>query len=87
MAGRIRRVRDPEAERAALVAAVDRMFAGEPLRSEAGQLTVVALLAESGVRRDIAYRAHKGFLEAFQARVAAHRAAQAAQVPVTTGAS
>lgn len=57
------------------------MFAGEPLRSEAGQLTVVALLAESGVRRDIAYRAHKEFLEAFQARVAAHRAALAAQAP------
>ncbi|MFF2781019.1 hypothetical protein ACFVU3_39770 [Streptomyces sp. NPDC058052] len=73
-----RRPRDLEAERAALLAAADRLLAGTPLRSASGKLTVSELLRESGLRRDVAYGDHKDLVEEFQARVKAQNATPAA---------
>lgn len=70
--------RDPEAERAALRSAADRLLAGTPLRSESGRLTATELLRESGLRRDVAYGDHKDLVEEFQARVKAQNATPAA---------
>ncbi|KOG83715.1 MULTISPECIES: hypothetical protein [Streptomyces] len=73
-----RRVRDREAERAALRSAADRLLVGTPLRSESGRLTATELLRESNLRRDVAYGDHRDLIEEFQARVKAQNATPAA---------
>ncbi|GAA4658883.1 hypothetical protein GCM10023347_07790 [Streptomyces chumphonensis] len=73
-----RRVRDREAERAALRSATNRLLAGTPLRSETGRLTATELLRESNLRRDVAYGDHRDLIEEFQARVKAQNATPAA---------
>jgi hypothetical protein len=66
-----RTVREREAERAAVVAAIDRLLAGTPLRSTSGKLTASELIIECGLRRDVVYADYKDLLEGFQARVKA----------------
>ncbi|MYT91919.1 hypothetical protein GTY40_18945 [Streptomyces sp. SID8359] len=73
-----RRVRDREAERAALRSAADRLLVGTPLRSETGRLTATELLRESNLSRDVAYGDHRDLIEEFQARVKAQNATPAA---------
>lgn len=73
-----RRVRDREAERAALRSAADRLLVGTPLRSDSGRLTATELLRESNLRRDVAYGDHRDLIEEFQARVKAQNATPAA---------
>lgn len=57
-------------ERAAIQAAADRLLAGTPLRST-GELTVVQLAAEAGVKRWLLIHKHRDLAEQFQARVRA----------------
>ncbi|MFE0801605.1 hypothetical protein [Streptomyces sp. NPDC058812] len=78
-----RRVRDREAERAALRNAADRRLAGTALRSETGRLTAIELLRESSMRRDVAYGDHRDLMEAFEARVKAQNATLAAMQELT----
>jgi hypothetical protein len=51
-------------------AAMDRLLAGTPLRSD-GALTVVALAAEAGIKRHILTHRHTDLKEEFYARVRA----------------
>ncbi|MFE6755605.1 hypothetical protein ACFVDQ_18665 [Streptomyces sp. NPDC057684] len=74
----IRRLRDLQAERAALRAAADRLWAGAPLRSDSGKLTASELLCESTLRRGIAYGDRKDLVEEFPARVRARDATPSA---------
>jgi hypothetical protein len=57
-------------ERAAIQAAADRLLAGTPLRST-GELTIVQLAAEAGVKRWLLTHKHRDLAEQFQARVRA----------------
>jgi len=57
-------------ERAAIQAAADRLLAGTPLRST-GELTVVQLAAEAGVKRWLLTHKHRDLAEQFQARAKA----------------
>jgi chromosome segregation ATPase len=59
-----------QAERAAIQAAADRLLAGTPLRST-GELTVVQLAAEAGVKRWLLTHKHRDLAEEFQARAKA----------------
>ena len=51
-------------------AAIDRLLAGTPLRSD-GALTIVALAAEAGIKRHILTHRHTDLKEEFYARVRA----------------
>jgi transposase-like protein len=55
------------AERDAIRAAADRLLDGTPLRST-GELTVVQLAAEAGVKRWLLTHKHRDLAEHFQAR-------------------
>lgn len=55
-----------DADRAAIQAAADRLLAGTPLRST-GELTVVQLAAEAGVKRWLLTHKHRDLAERFQA--------------------
>lgn len=66
-----RTAREREAERAAVVAAIDRLLAGTPRRSTTGKLTASELIIECGLRRDVVYADYKDLLEEFRARVKA----------------
>jgi hypothetical protein len=57
-------------ERAAIQAAADRLLAGTPLRST-GELTIVQLAAEAGVKRWLLTHKHRDLAEQFQARARA----------------
>jgi hypothetical protein len=59
-----------QAERTAIRAAADRLLAGTPLRST-GELTVVQLAAEAGVKRWLLTHKHRDLTEQFQARAKA----------------
>jgi len=59
-----------QAERAAIQAAADRLLTGTPLRST-GELTVVQLTAEAGVKRWLLTHKHRDLAEQFQARAKA----------------
>jgi hypothetical protein len=69
--------RDRDAETAAILAAINRLLEGTPLRSESGKLTATELITESGLRRDIVYE-HPELLELFKARVKAQHSTPAA---------
>jgi hypothetical protein len=62
--------RDRDAERTAILAAIDRLLAGTPLRSTTGKLTATELITESGLRRDVLYE-HADLVNQFKARVKA----------------
>jgi hypothetical protein len=66
-----RRVRDHDAERSAVRAAVERLLAATPLRATGGKLTATELVTESGLRRDVVYGDYKDLVEEFQARAKA----------------
>ncbi|WP_327358070.1 hypothetical protein [Streptomyces sp. NBC_01304] len=55
-------------ERDAIRAAVDRLLDGTPLRST-GELTIVQLAAEAGIKRWLLTHKHRDLAEQFQARV------------------
>jgi hypothetical protein len=59
-----------QAEWTAIQAAADRLLAGTPLRSS-GELTVVQLAAEAGVKRWLLTHKHRDLAEQFQARARA----------------
>ncbi len=61
---------DLDSQRAAIRAAADRLLAGTPLRST-GELTVVQLAAEAGVKRWLLTHKHRDLAEQFQARAKA----------------
>ncbi|MGH9187264.1 MAG: hypothetical protein ACRD0U_15840 [Acidimicrobiales bacterium] len=61
---------DHRAERAEIRAAIDRLLAGTPLRSD-GKLTIVALAAEAGVKRWILTHRHTDLRDQFYARTRA----------------
>jgi chromosome segregation ATPase len=60
----------PADERAEIEAAMDRLLAGTPLRS-GGQLTIVSLAAEAGVKRHALTHKHTDLKDRFYARVKA----------------
>jgi chromosome segregation ATPase len=60
----------PADERADIEAAMDRLLAGTPLRS-GGQLTIVSLAAEAGVKRHALTHKHTDLKDRFYARVKA----------------
>ncbi len=60
-----RQPRNLLAERSAIEAATARLFAGTPLRSRSGKLTVTELIAESGLRRDVVYADHRPLVDIF----------------------
>jgi hypothetical protein len=60
----------PADERAEIEAAMDRLLAGTPLRSD-GQLTIVSLAAEAGVKRHALTHKHTDLKDRFYARVKA----------------
>jgi DNA repair exonuclease SbcCD ATPase subunit len=60
----------PDLQRAAIQTAADRLLAGTPLRST-GELTVVQLAAEAGMKRWLLTHKHRDLAEQFQARVKA----------------
>lgn len=64
------RSEDQDAERAAIQAAADRLLAGTPLRST-GELTVVQLAVEAGVKRWLLTHKHRDLATQFQARAKA----------------
>jgi hypothetical protein len=68
--------RDRDAEAAAIVAAIDRLLDGTPLRSNSGKLTTTELIAESGLRRDVVYQ-HPELVDRYKARAKAQNATPA----------
>lgn len=62
--------RDATADRATIVAASQRILAGVSLRCEPGQLTVTALIVESGLRRDVVYQ-HVDLVNSYQGQLRA----------------
>jgi hypothetical protein len=72
-----RTARDRDAETAAILAAINRLLEGTPLRSESGKLTATELITESGLRRDVVYE-HPELLDLFKARVKAQHSTPAA---------
>lgn len=69
--------RDRDAEAAAIVAAIDRLLEGTPLRSVSGKLTATELIAESGLRRDVVYQ-YPDLVDLFKARAKAQHSTPAA---------
>lgn len=65
-----RRHRDRAAERAAIVAATERLVAGTPVHSARGKLTQTELIVESQLRRDVVYE-NRDLIDAFKAQVKA----------------
>jgi hypothetical protein len=63
-------VSSDDPDRRAIQAAADRLLAGTPLRST-GELTVVQLAAEAGVKRWLLTHKHRDLAEQFQARARA----------------
>jgi len=63
-------VSSDDPDRRAIQAAVGRLLAGTPLRST-GELTVVQLAAEAGVKRWLLTHRHRDLAEQFRARVRA----------------
>jgi hypothetical protein len=63
-------VSSDDPDRRAIQAAAGRLLAGTPLRST-GELTVVQLAAEAGVKRWLLTHRHRDLAEQFQARVRA----------------
>jgi hypothetical protein len=63
-------VKADQTERAAIQAAADRLLTGTPLRST-GELTVVQLAVEAGVKRWLLTHKHRDLAEQFQARARA----------------
>jgi septal ring factor EnvC (AmiA/AmiB activator) len=61
---------DRTAERKNIRAAIDRLLAGTPLRSD-GALTVVSLVAEADVKRHVLTHRHTDLKDEFYARVRA----------------
>ncbi len=61
---------DHSAQRAELNAAIDRLLAGTPLRSD-GKLTIVSLAAEAGVKRWVLTHRHTDLRDQFYARIRA----------------
>ncbi|QKW49829.1 hypothetical protein [Streptomyces buecherae] len=61
---------DRTAERAGIRAAMDRLLAGTPLRSD-GALTVLSLAAEADVKRHVLTHRHTDLKDEFYARVRA----------------
>jgi chromosome segregation ATPase len=60
----------PAAERDQIEAAMDRLLAGTPLRSD-GKLTIVSLAAEAGLKRHALTHKHTDLKDRFYARVKA----------------
>lgn len=69
--------RDRDAESAAIVAAIDRLLEGTPLRSSSGKLTTTELITESGLRRDVVYE-YPDLVDQFKARAKAQHSTPAA---------
>jgi hypothetical protein len=63
-------VTSDDPDRAAIQAAADRLLAGLPLRST-GELTIVQLAHEAGLKRWLLTHKHRDLAEQFQARVRA----------------
>jgi hypothetical protein len=57
-------------ERARVQAAIDRLLAGTPLRSD-GKLTIVSLATEAGVKRHVLTHKHTDLKDLFYAKVRA----------------
>jgi len=74
--------RDKAAERAAIVAAADRLLVGTPLRSASGKLTVTELIAESALRRDVVYE-HTDLVDQFKAQAKARHSTPTAMQILT----
>jgi chromosome segregation ATPase len=55
-------------ERASLIAAMDRVLAGTPLRAEVGALTQTALAIEAGLHRSRLVNVHTDLRDQFEAR-------------------
>jgi len=68
----------PADERAEIEAAIDRLLAGTPLRS-GGQLTIVSLAAEAGVKRHALTHKHTDLKDRFYARVKAQDSVPASE--------
>jgi AcrR family transcriptional regulator len=68
---------DGDPVRAAILAAMDRLLAGTPQRSE-GRLSVSQLAAEADVKRWYLTHQHTDLKDLFQARVRQSQAGQAA---------
>jgi hypothetical protein len=68
----------PADERAEIEAAMDRLLAGTPLRS-GGQLTIVSLAAEAGVKRHALTHKHTDLKDRFYARVKAQDSVPASE--------
>jgi phage-related minor tail protein len=64
--------------RAQIEAAMDRLLAGTPLRSD-GKLTIVSLAAEAGVRRHVLTHRHTDLKDRFYARVKAQNSVPASE--------
>ncbi|MDT0484084.1 MULTISPECIES: hypothetical protein [Streptomyces] len=62
----------PDNERETIRAAMDRLLAGTPLRSD-GALTVLALAAEADVKRHVLTHRHTDLKDEFYAKVRAQR--------------
>jgi predicted ribosome quality control (RQC) complex YloA/Tae2 family protein len=65
-------------ERAEIEAAMDRLLAGIPLRSD-GKLTVVSLAAEAGVKRHALTHKHTDLKDSFYARIKAQHSVPASE--------
>ena len=65
-------------ERAEIEAAMDRLLAGTPLRSD-GKLTIVSLAAEADVRRYVLTHKHTDLKDRFYARVRAQDSVPASE--------
>jgi len=68
----------PADERVEIEAAMDRLLAGTPLRS-GGQLTIVSLAAEAGVKRHALTHKHTDLKDSFYARVKAQDSVPASE--------
>ncbi|SIJ05608.1 Uncharacterised protein [Mycobacteroides abscessus subsp. bolletii] len=68
-------------ERDAIRAAIDRLLAGTPLRSD-GALTVVSLAAEANVKRHLLTHRHTDLKDEFYARVRAQGRTPASELAI-----
>jgi chromosome segregation ATPase len=66
-------------ERNAITAAMQRLLAGKPLRSS-GELTIVALAEEAGLRRNKLTHKHTDLKDLFYAEVEAHNGIPANEI-------
>jgi len=76
--------RDPQAERAAIQAAADRLLSGTPRRATTGKLTATELITESRLARWKVYE-HRDLVEQYQARVTAAGAVPEPMQHLTAG--